>query len=594
MELYIVSLLHFNLQYCAGGVEGLFPDWPLDNDSIEDQIIVESFVPILDLLDDHPTWGMNLELQAYMIEVLAERHPDALDQLRSLTDSGQVELMSFHYSDQLWTAYEWTSQERSLELVQQVFEQYDMPLSGVVFNQEGQFGPGMLTRMPEFGYDVAVLPRNLARYAWGEVAHAPIYESGDVFVVPTSSVVSPDGSYELSWAFMDDGELLATGGMNPYLGSSFVFNQLAMDEFEAEMEQKEANGGDITTIGAFVRAVSDRGAPELPAIFDGTWQPDSTNNLKLWMGGSGLWGMDEADNEVLTGNVWTSRLLRAAEIVAPGDERIEKGWREALLGQVSDSSGWNPYHTEVAYAFEHASNANDLAQEVLDDHCEGGDSKAVVDLSTGSIEWGARLEYNLVEAQAPSDEAWLPTTDGREASFKWWSDPEDEGALYLDVVWRDRGSSEVSVSFGWDGLTIETIPALIEDEVAVFEITGAAAETIHLPLPSGLAHLSEDLWILKDLSSMHLAAGFSSGANEVVFADETTPYGETVWRFVLFEGSTEEAVARAQALNLTPKVEITCSNDNYDKGCRCSSTGSQKGVWWLGVLPLIGLLRRRS
>jgi MYXO-CTERM domain-containing protein len=93
---------------------------------------------------------------------------------------------------------------------------------------------------------------------------------------------------------------------------------------------------------------------------------------------------------------------------------------------------------------------------------------------------------------------------------------------------------------------------------------------------------------------MHLAAGFSSGTNEVVFADETTPYGETVWRFVLFEGSTEEAVARAQALNLTPKVEITCSNDNYDKGCRCSSTGSQKGVWWLGVLPLIGLLRRRS
>lgn len=100
MDLYVVALLHFNLQYVAGGMEGTFADWPCDEQSIEDQIIIESFEPILDLMLEHPDWSIDLELQGYMVEVMADRHPPVLDKLHTLAHGGQVELVSWHYSAQ--------------------------------------------------------------------------------------------------------------------------------------------------------------------------------------------------------------------------------------------------------------------------------------------------------------------------------------------------------------------------------------------------------------------------------------------------------------------------------------------------------------
>jgi hypothetical protein len=142
MDLYVVALLHFNLQYVAGGLEGVFEDWPCDEQSIEDQIIVESLEPVLDAMLEHEDWAIDLELQGYMVEVMADRHPSVLDKLRTLAHGGQVELVSWHYSAQLWTAYPWPDQQRSIERTQAVFAQHDLPLSGVVFSQEGQFGQG--------------------------------------------------------------------------------------------------------------------------------------------------------------------------------------------------------------------------------------------------------------------------------------------------------------------------------------------------------------------------------------------------------------------------------------------------------------------
>ena len=121
---YALALFHFNIQYVAGGLIGLLPEprnllelwmllWEVSAEEVEDQIVRESLEPILDLYGSHPDWGVDIELQGYFIEVLAERHPDVLEKLKALVLAGRVELVSFHYSDQLFIAYSREDLERS-------------------------------------------------------------------------------------------------------------------------------------------------------------------------------------------------------------------------------------------------------------------------------------------------------------------------------------------------------------------------------------------------------------------------------------------------------------------------------------------------
>src|SRR4051794_33925041 len=85
---YALGMFHFNIQYVAGGMVGYYavanPEIDLDAEQIEDTIVTESFAPVLELYQKHPTWGVNLEMQAYMLDVLAARHPAVLDLLRTL------------------------------------------------------------------------------------------------------------------------------------------------------------------------------------------------------------------------------------------------------------------------------------------------------------------------------------------------------------------------------------------------------------------------------------------------------------------------------------------------------------------------------
>jgi len=74
---------------------------------------------------------------------MAERHPGVLSKLRQLVDAGQAELVSFHWSDQLFLAYPRRDLEVSHALMAEVWERTGLSPSGTVFCQEGQFGEGL-------------------------------------------------------------------------------------------------------------------------------------------------------------------------------------------------------------------------------------------------------------------------------------------------------------------------------------------------------------------------------------------------------------------------------------------------------------------
>lgn len=585
-DVYVLSLLHFNLQYCAGGLDGLLEGWPTDEVSVEDQIVVESFVPVLELLEAHPGWQMDLELQAYMVEVLAERHPETLGRLRVLADAGQVELVSWHWSDQLWTAFPWRDQQASLDLTAEVFAAHDLPLSGVVFTQEGQFGPGMIRRMPEHGYDVAVLPKNLARYLWG-AAEAPLYTTDDGVTVVVGGEGYTTADFTVGWHFLNDGELYATNEMNCYLGAAFVADPEAVAEREADLLAAEAAGGRIVSVGTYVSEVGATATTPLPPVLDGTWQPDDTENLGLWMGDAGLWGDTESDNGVRTANVRASRAVRAAEAVAGADAAlVREAWRELLLGEVSDATGWNPYVTEVAYGLDHSAAAEALASEALAGPCTDAAATTVrVDLSTGEVAWDATVEA----AGGEPVDAPFPMVVSSRGAMAWTSTADaDVTALAVTFVAGDDAAEAV---FPWDGTVVAAIPALLDEVVAV-DVADLVADDVGLPLPAGLVRLSEGLWLVAELDTVHLAARHSRGGT-IGFRDETSP-GEATWRFLVVEGDEARAVAVAKAENLAPTVTLACpprAVAELPDGCGCGT-----GIGTTGLGALLGLaaaLRRR-
>ncbi len=598
MDLFVVALLHFNLQYVAGGMEGTFEDWPCDERSVEDQIIVESFEPILDLMLEHSDWAIDLELQGYMVEVMADRHPDVLAKLHTLAHGGQVELVSWHYSAQLWTAYPWQDQQRSIELTQAVFAQHDLPLSGVVFSQEGQFSQGQLERMPEYGYDIACLPHNLGELFWGADPDESLFDYQDVWVIPTRSVTGLDGSYQVRWSFFDDGELLATDDQNPYMGPYFVHDPEAVAAWEAEVQALADGGAQIVSISAYVDAVKDRGSLPLPPVLDGTWQPADTGNLELWMGGPGLWSATEDDNVVLTGNVRARQAVAATALAVAGDAQaealVDQAWRHALLGQVSDATGWNPFHTEVEYAQEHAQAAVAKAEEALALACDAeGASGVVVNLEDETVTWGGQIDRGQ-DTSAGSLEI-IPELCGRNGTATWGSLVEVSGAHRL-VIDFPAGDGAPCLAFPWDGLVYATIPALMDDVIVSVDATLYGTEGMGLPLSSGLVRLEEGLWLVKDTRSMHLAAVFEHSAGRIVFEDRTAHDGDDVrWELLVVEGDEAVALDVARRTNLLPTVQLSCPPAGIPEelpSCGCAGRRGAPSAA-LGLLALLGLAARR-
>jgi len=587
----ILTLLHFNVQYCAGGLEGLSTDPDLDasDEGLQDRIIEESLAPVLDVLDEHPTWTFDIELQGYMIEVMAERHPDVLDHLRTLAKSGQVELISFHWSDQLWTAFPATDMAASVELTRQVFEDQDLPLSDVVFSQEGQFSQGMLDRMPEWGYRVAVLPSNLAGYLWGSV-DAPLYRTGDVLVLPSTA------SGDRSWSFLNDGELWATNGRNCYLGTNFVYDPDSTAESVAELEADEAAGAQIAGIGAYVDAVATGDEPELPAVLDGTWQPDDTDDLGLWMGGSGLWGPTETDNGVRTANIQARAAVLAAQSVEGADpDFVEAAWRELLLAEVSDATGWNPYETEVQYGLDHSAEAARLASFAIASPCLDEHAARVHVVSAGDdpeITWDPDEDTDTAETvDGPADLA--ITTPGRHATLSW---SRDDDGYRLDVAF-EAGDDAPEITFPWDGGVYGTVPAL-GDALVEVDADDITADGVALPLSWGLAELGGGWTVVKRLESVHLAGIYSRADGTLSFRDETASADALTWSFQVFGPDDGDPLAFARDHNVYPTVDLYCpGTDAYEiipKEGRCGCASSSKtGIWSL-LLGLLALSRRRA
>jgi hypothetical protein len=597
-EKFSLSLFHFNIQYVAGGLKG-FPDgkstdpaFDLDDAQVQDMIITESFEPVLDLFLAHPTWSVTLEMQAYMAEVIAQRHPAVLAKMRTLQQGGQLELVSFHYSDELFLAYPRHDLEISHRLLEKTFADLGLDVSGVVFCQEGQFGEGMAAFGKARGRRILLLPKNLFRYQHQDLfeSAAPLYTLDDVDVVMVGRGFA-DEKVEVSWSFFDDGELLATGGMAPYVPSAFKRNQEALSEYENKLQQAEAAGFRIAKVADFVAWARANGIPPQPLvpILDGTWQPASTDSMHRWMGASGLLDaayQSERDNQVLTANVIARHWLLGAEVLVTEAEKkklIETGsrqnallecWKYALLGRVSDATGINPFINEVNYGLEHARQAQECADKIIDELAPRlGGPFLLVDTGSGTVTVADdRPSAWLEPAEAPSELSGLKIeAPGRKVISEWRR--AGNGALRLEVLADAAGANErlLSVTFPLqlDGFYLSG--GLREEKLFFHSFSEFDLQQgrITVPLSNGLVGIGPDLWLIKQTDSVHLGATIVPAEKTITFRDETQPADEKArWIFWVWQGKGEDALKLAQVLNITPQLVVQTGTGS--QGCACS------------------------
>lgn len=616
-EKFSLSLFHFNIQYVAGGLHGFpsgednDPAFALDDAQVQDMIVTESFEPVLDLFLAHPGWKVTIEMQAYMAEVLEQRHPRVLDKLLDLQRSGQLELVSFHYSDQLFLAYPAHDLEVSHRLLDATFARLGLQVSPVVFCQEGQFGEGEAPFAAAHNRSILLLAKNHFRYQHlGDYDHAaPLYKLADSDVVIVGrGFATPQ--VEVRWSFFDDGELLATGGMAPYVPSGFVKDPAALTKYEQELTDDEQAGFHIASIGDFVDWAKEHGLeqPQLPPILDGTWQPPSTDSMRRWLGGSGV--IDsvyhcERDNQVITHNVRARHWLLATEVILAAAEaagKIEAGryrddldecWRLALLGQVSDATGINPFINEVDYGLDHAAGASDCADVIVSRVAPKlGGPYLEVDTATGSVVASDDLPASVTERVEPifsEAQGFRVNAPGRQVTQEWFAGGSSGiTRLVVTAGAASNGERNLEVDFplALDGFMLT--PGLLSDEVRFYPFADFDFQEgrISLPLANGLLGLDHDLWLLKQTSSVHVAATFLVGDGLVRFIDDTVPADEQVsWTFWIVSGDEQRALDFARRINITPTAYVETGVEP-GRGCGCSS-GPGNGPLQPGLVLLL-------
>ncbi|MCB9508254.1 MAG: hypothetical protein H6700_05940 [Myxococcales bacterium] len=594
---FALTMFHFNVEYVIGGLEYVNPDtgelepflglpfnvgW--DNDRVEDYIIRDTLMPILELYDRHPTWRVTIEFQAYALEIMAQRHRDVLDLLRTLAQRGQVEVVSFHYAAQLFLGFPLEDQVRSLAATRQVFDENCVPLSGVVFNQEGQAGEGRQRLLVDEGYSIGVFPKNLWRYVRGETPW-PVYSSEGGRLIVGPGGVDPESGIEVTWPFFDDGELRAVGGAgNPYTAPISPTDPARVAEYESQLEALEADGWKLTSIADYVHQVEGMGVEVRPAppLLDGTWQPPSTESIHRWLGGRSQANVnDEEDNRVRSGNAVARMNVDATQVLrdaaaATGitdsawDAELAEIWKALWHAQVSDASGVNPWRGEVLWCIalneEVLARTAALRQEILS--ALGWDF-VEVDLAARTA-----LELDDLALPEPPDVTtpWFDVdvqAEGRTAEVTWFEGPDADEAVV--VIRFSAGAAcdgcdnrRLDVSFPWDATHLRYSPGLIEDEVREYSMESFTLSEgeAYLPLPNGLIGLTDGVWLIKDARTTHIAARIAPPDEHVRFIDAALrPETAPTWTFAVFRGTAEEALRRANRRNVDPIVYYSRTAD---------------------------------
>jgi hypothetical protein len=540
---YAISMFHFNFQYVAGDYK------------IESRIVRESLFPALQFFEKNPKLKANFEFQAYAIESMAEDFPQVLKLLKKLINRGQIELVIAHYSDQFFIAYPALDLQKSIEISDRILKKYGMERSRVFFGQEIQYSPGTASAL-KGKYDVVVTSSDPHGYYRGDTPPLVNVNYGDDTILGLIGAGEKNlKNLEWTWAFLDDGEVFNTLDYR----SDFYFVPEQEKKHIDHYRKLEKEGYEFVTMSKLVEILQkdkDYKIEDYPYVPEGTWNM-SVCGPYMWMGrqrsGVETDGITRALSYELRGEILaTEKLISYVENqgIATTDmlALLDKAWRHLLLSEVSDSSGWTPWLSEVQYTANEVANArrelkkiNDLLVKVLPK-----DVYLEVNTRTGSVNKKDKMPTNI------STEAYLPIAlHVRAASYSTSVIQLNEDLYQLDINCKRPTDGAVEIAF--DTADSSLAYSAGTGEEVIVEIPTDFKHDPNLALSNGFLYLGNGYSIIKDCSVEHLAVTWRQSDKRAVFRQELNENNpEMNMRFYIYKGDKTVAHKLSNNLNTWP------------------------------------------
>ncbi len=512
-EAYLLNMYHFNIQYVVG-----------HDDSMR-RIVKQSFEPLVDFYLDHPGWGASFEMQGRMVEYMAKKHPRVLAKFRKLVNSGQAELVSFHYGDQLLLAFPGHDQDWSLRINDRVLAEHDLDRSGVIFAQEAQFGEGYSVMAEKHGYDTAVM--TTSQYRWfQDDDRFPYFTVNGMEVVTNRDATHEESGIKVKWQFLGDGELVVTGGFSPYFPGLFHKNPVRLALLERKMEKAAEKGYKPSTVTEYVEALRSAGVKpkKLRPVLDSPWRPEDGSGVFQWMGKyATIW---EKDYDMRTKNWQVRSVLIEAERSGADPGLLEEAWGYMVNAEVSDPSGWFPLPVEVEWDYK----MMDRVKKTLE-------RDPALDMQVLSRRAGERPACTGEVPGPPLKlETWGKAAD---AKISWGGLKEAEGYC-VSVKWSGKGDG--GIGFPWQADSIEYSPAMMEDVVRTINMDDIKGKSIHLGLTNGFIGLGGSDYLVRDNAAGCVAAGLYPDKKQIAFEIENGKEEDYSFRFYLFQNADPNLV----------------------------------------------------
>ena len=531
---YTMALYHFNVQYVPGST------------AIENRVIEESFYPLLKMYQRHSTWRCNIELSGYMLELLHQRYPHILDFLKFLVSEGKIELIVSHYSEQLLVAYPRTDMAKSIEISDSLLDSLDLVRSGLFFAQESQWTPGYAELLNAYDYDTVVVSSDpFYNYLHHRMKiTSPLYFlednstqslSADERQVNVLLFTKPKliNDIEFRWSWAYDGEFANTYAYN----NDFRYDSSRAQAHENKLEKYEAEGYYFAFISEIVSLLNEMTDPErIPKIPEATWDMKKCKGVWRWMGDNIADYEDDAfvraytyqaRQEALVAEVLLEKTREKGIDVSDEEQMLLNIWKQILLAEVSDSTGWFPWEIEVKESIKLTDSALILLGNVIAElkmKLGYQDSLLKVDPSKNTIS-----KVSSISSPEP--------TSAPNLNMKIKGGPyqinytKGEFGVTINIKMFLEEKSTVEIRFPAEN-SIMYSPSLAENTLITLNPSDIH-ENPYLPLSNGLVIINGSKAIIKHCAERHMAMQWNRG-KYIVFKENSVS-GNLTYSFTFVE-----------------------------------------------------------
>ncbi len=592
MKKVSLGVFHYNAQYVAGR-----------RDSYWKQTLA-SLIPQLKFHKHHPTWKCNLEISGHHLLFLERHFPAVLNALRKLNNAGTIELVTVHYSDQIYMAYPKRDLVESIKICDEIYAKLGLIKSPVWFGQENFFGEGITRVMKETGYKIALVNRSQYSYFHALEPRAPYYHfKGSDIDVLLAGTNGQEDVVQQNWNFWGDGEL-AFAQANIYF-PGYGPSPKKYAERVTRYQQQESSGVEFLSVTEYIDWCKKEGLQpaELLPILDGSWNHFQYGGTYLWMGTSRFPFERDGDVRSLTYQS-RARLLAAEGLVTAARQagidvttetrNLRLAWKHQLLAEVSDSTGQTPVKIEVVYSLVEARRTIALADTIIEAvRAKHNRAPFAIDTKSGKVvqesEWQDLSGGNRVRISRDTflhsldlqmwcqnvkrctvETAFYRVGNNRfdlDLNFHSKCTPFHQRVLSLFRTRKKMGLARAledhictysGLWWAWNSDSISYCPATMEEEPVEYALTQFENGRHWIPAPNGYLQVRPDLHVVKHNAFGNTHMCFTCDAPNkrmglILLNPPKTPFN---WRLSFIRGTRDEAVSFANQLNVWPFVKL--------------------------------------